>query len=99
MKSGSLRATPGPPNVTTACGTSRSITMRLPRPCIVTSGTGVSSRLGRQRAEGPVDQPAGGRGVDVADDADLERVAREHAAHIVPHVVGGDARRRFRACR
>src|SRR6516164_2116437 len=45
MKSGSLRAIPGPPKYTTACGTSRLITTRRPRPCGTTGATGLSSAL------------------------------------------------------
>ena len=36
----------------------------------------------RQRAEGAVDELAGGLGVDVADDGDLDIVARERATGI-----------------
>jgi len=36
--------------------------------------------LGRQRAEGAVDELSGGRRIDVADDGDLEIVARERCA-------------------
>ena len=99
MKSGSLRATPRPPNITTACGTSRSVTMRLPSPCIVDVGDRRQVGLRGQAAERAIDQPAGGRRIDVADDAELERVARKHAAHIAAHVVDGDLRDTFRACR
>ena len=72
MKSGSLRAIPGPPNSTTACGTSSGTTTRRPRPCGTTGATGAEVGFRRQRAEGAVDELAGGLGVDVADDGDLE---------------------------
>ncbi len=52
-----------------------------------------------QASERAIDKPAGGGRIDVADDAELQRVARKHAAHIAAHVVDGDRRRRFRACR
>ena len=55
--------------------------------------------LGRQRAEGAVEQPARGLGIDVADDRDLEGVARQHAAGIGLEIVDGDASAPIRACR
>src|SRR6266404_1089133 len=45
MKSGSLRAIPGPPKFTTACGTSRWMTIRRPSSCGTTGATGLSSAL------------------------------------------------------
>jgi hypothetical protein len=45
MKSGSLRAIPGPPKFTTACGTSRWMTVRRPSPCGTTGASGLSSAL------------------------------------------------------
>ena len=47
--------------------------------------------LGRQLAEGTVDQPARGIGVDVADHAELEIVAGQYAAGEIAHVVRRDA--------
>ncbi len=48
--------------------------------------------LRRQGAENLVDQGAGGRAVDIADDADLERVAGKDALHVGPHVLRRDRR-------
>ena len=73
--------------------------MRRPSPRGLAFGDRRELGLRRQRAEHAVEQLAGVVGVDVADDGDLERVAREHAPRIVVQVVGGDARHRSRACR
>ncbi len=95
MKSGSLRVIPGPPKFTTACGTSSWMTMRLPKPCGAMLGTGVSSALAGSAPKVRSIRAPGGRGVDVADDRHLERVARQHPAHIGLQVVDGDVRNRF----
>src|SRR5674476_1131196 len=76
MKSGSLRAIPCPPKVTTACGTSTLMTMRRPSP----------RGLGR-RIVINVDVPQavvtfGGQGI-ARNDPDFM------AAYIVNHILGG----------
>ena len=69
--------------------------MRRPRPCGSTSGDRREIGLRRQRAEDAIEQLAGRRGVDVADDGDLELVARQHAPGIGAQIVGGDVRDGF----
>ena len=51
--------------------------------------------LGRQAAEHLVDELAGGRSVDIADDGDLERVAGEHPPHVIPEIRRRDGRNRL----
>ena len=88
MKSGSLRGMPAPPIIITDCGTSRSIEIFWPSRC----GAAVLDRdqgaMGRQAAEHLIDERARVCGIDVADDADFERVPREHVVHECPEVVG-----------
>ena len=95
MKSGSLRSMPGPPKVTTACGTSIGNDDAAAESWRGRLGHRLEIVLRRQRGEGAVDQLAGGRGVDVADDGNRQPVAREYAGNIVAHVGGGDARHRL----
>ena len=95
MKSGSLRRMPTPPIISTDCGTSRSIEIFCPSPCGLATGTGGEIALGRQAAEHLVDQLAGGRSIDVADDADLERVAGEHLPHVILEIGRRDGRNRL----
>jgi hypothetical protein len=63
---------------------------------MVAFGTGAERRLRGQAAERAVEQFAGGFRLDVADDADGQRVAGEHVAHIGLEVVRRDRRDRFR---
>ena len=51
--------------------------------------------LGRQRAERAVDERGGGGCIDIADDRDFERIARQHAPRIRFEIVDRDARHRF----
>ena len=95
MKSGSSRGMPTPPTSSTDCGTSSSTEIFCPSPCGLIVGTATRVALRRQSAEHLVDQPAGGGGIDVADDRDLEGVAGEHPSHVALEVGRGDGGHRF----
>ena len=58
-------------------------------------GDGHPPGFGRQRAEGGVDEAGHALGVDVADHADLEVLARQDAPGIALEIVDGDAGHRF----
>ena len=100
MKSGSLRAMPGAAEGDHGL---RHVEIDDDAPADALRcrrrGTGASVAFGRQRAEHAGRAAPARRGIDVADDGDLEIVAREHAAHVGPQIVDGDARRPIRACR
>jgi len=56
--------------------------------------------LGRQRTEGAIEERAGGLGIDVADDGDLDVVARQRAPGIGLEIIDGDLpSAAIRACR
>ena len=86
---------PLPPKLSTACGTFRSTKMRRPAASMRAGATGRDLALGRQRAEHLVEQRAERRRIDIADHADLQFVAREHAAGIGLEVVARNQRNRF----
>ena len=89
---------PGAPIISTDCGTSSSIAMRCPSPCGIAVGT-AKAWPWRQAVEHGVDQLAGALRIDIADDADLEIVAREEVVRCRLEIVGGDGRHRAAACR
>ena len=90
MKSGSWRAMPGPPKLITVCGTSRLITMRSPRPWMARSATGASAGLaGRSPNTRSISLPAASA-LEIADDADGQLLAREHAPGVGLQIVGRD---------
>ncbi len=59
-------------------------------------GHGRERRLRGQAAEYPVDQLAGRRRIDIADNADGECVARKHVAHIGAQIGGRHRSKRLR---
>ena len=95
MKSGSLRAMPGPPKRHRGLRNVEIDHDAAAEPLRRDARDRQQLGLGRQRAEGVVDEPAGGRGIDVADHRDLERIAREHALDVAAKIVGGDVRHRL----
>ena len=92
MKFGSWRRMPGPPNVTTVCGTSSGMKARCGGLAACDVGDRRQAGLGRQSAEGLVQQFAERVGIDIADHRDPQRVLGDHAADIVLQVGDVDLR-------
>ena len=95
MKSGSLRAMPLPPKLSTACGTFRSTKMRRPA---ASMRTGATEEILPLAGSAPNTLSSSGPSVariDIADHADLQFVAREYAADIGLEIVARNQRNRF----
>ena len=86
---------PGPPNVTTVCGTSSGMNARCGGLAASISATGGEAGLGRQSAEGLVEQLAERDRVDIADRGNPQRILGQHAADVVLHVSDIDLRNAF----
>ena len=83
---------PGPPKVTMVCGTSSGTKARCGGLVATTSGIGVNFGLGRQVAEGLVEQLAERVGIDVADHGDPQRILGDVAADILLQIGDLDGR-------
>ena len=95
MKFGSWRLMPGPPNVTTVCGTSSGMNARCGGLAASTSATGVRLALAGNPPKVWSSNLPSVAGSTSPTTAILQRILRQHAADIVLHVGDIDLRHAF----